>query len=145
MKASDARDYAFAGSKYQPRPKPLEKTKGDGLPSGFCRQSNTSPWSTEVHAMDRGALNEHVCGIFPMYEYDWHIDSWDKTMKIVDRLGMLTYPRYIQLNKSGVWSVRDHGNKAPISTGDTGPIAVCRALVILYYGKGRPHSTVQKD
>lgn len=75
----------------------------------------------------------------------WFVGSWDNAMKLADVLELLTYPRYIQHSKNGPWHVKDKLYKVPLATGDTGPLAICRAVVILHYGKGRSHSTVQKD
>lgn len=105
-------------------------------------RTNRSPWDKEVHEWDTKTLNDYICDHVAGYKANF-VGGWNEIMKLCTERDLLHHPRYFARTLYGEWVVRDFSVTRPLAKGETGPIAICRAVATLVGGKGKLYSKEQ--
>ena len=100
---------------------------------------NQSPWSKKVMTFSNRRLDKIVTEMMDG-KGRGYVTKWEPAIEAAVELGVLKHPRYLQPLANGDWAVKEHGIATAVATGPTGPIAICRAIVIVVGGQGRYYS-----
>lgn len=70
-----------------------------------------------------------------------YTSDWNSAIKIAISTGILFKPRYlIFVPETQVWQVREQASGICVSRDKSGPVAICRAILIRVKGKGSDYS-----